>query len=270
MAFSISKSDIELPFGRYEGYWEDPKHDVLFEIVIDGSNFKSTRESGPPFSFEGFHEWRLLKAPEDWPELRANVGMQAMELLRGFYYDYDMHSNAYQFIALGFCCVEPSQNTGIIQSDGYKIQMDKPDGFLKHVASKKELITLLTELLEEPGIVKVLASMLHHFERPIYEKPEINPRKWKRQLDVMPADIRPLFNDIPSAQPVEDDENEEINSSSSNSGQEYLEQEDLEQEDLEQEDLEQEDLEQKDQVQEVQEQKDQEQQGQPEEQTDQQ
>jgi len=157
-------------------------------------------------------EWRLLETP--LTSLEEHVDKQAMEVVRGYYYDNPKHEKPYQILMLGYLVIEPMDiSSPMLGVDGYSIQLDTPDQYrdeikhktlhhtldwsgnivLKHVASKQELRQLLMDFFEEIEIVGILADMLHYFKRPT----KTRTNEWRDdKLRTMDSCMRPLFQEL--------------------------------------------------------------------------
>ena len=205
-----------LKFGRYEGLWNSPHTDAEFEIVIDEDNFHpfDTEKHGL-FAFEGFFEWRII-AGKDYEEC---IGKQAMEKVRGFYFNYfDGYKqkidikDEYHFICLGYELVEqgdkrflghdaynilldPKLNKLETMTLGHPLQWDNPLTIYR-TASKQELNELLykNQYLKEEGIVGIISDYLHYFEKPTTAR--FNKWSFNRKLKVMDKRMHPLFMDL--------------------------------------------------------------------------
>eukprot|EP01084_Bolivina_argentea_P236185 397206_1 len=193
-------SAVEL--GRYEGLWEKANKKCAFEIVIDETNFETHNESNK-FGIQGFFEWRLLRDDEgDFPEC---IGLQAMEIIRGSYdpntnilvclgYKLmdDKHFLGHDGYAIDFNCIQNGKiNTNTL---GHELKWDNTMELTK-VASKKELYNILmTNFVNEKGIVLLIADFIHYFKKP--KTMSYNAASFNCKLAAMNKKYKQLLNGL--------------------------------------------------------------------------
>ena len=210
--------------GRYEGIQQSETFSA--EIVIDENNLKPHKLADKyPYSFEGFLEWRITLLAK--ARNQAILNTIYMERVRGFYYNYDSLTTNdnndnnqppnHKMTCMG-CQVFKSKDNGDagdFQPDGYRFnlnpeyktiesfvcndgQWDTPIS-IKRVASKNELIELLTDKFgNEKGIVIIVSDMLHRFIKPDIEiqTDALNIRRLLAYQQKNCQILKPLFNDI--------------------------------------------------------------------------
>ena len=170
-----------------------------YEAVFDENNFTRYRPDKFKYAFDGFIEWRCVKAHTEG--VSGTTGALAAERVRGFLYDdadtVDVERH-FHFCCVGYRIVEPP-NTPVIGNDGYDVLMDPNaevefrtysfnngewDGKMdmKRVATQSELIELLEDKFGGIGdIVKIIADLLHYFKYPDADR--VKQRRLKILLD---------------------------------------------------------------------------------------